>query len=444
MRLLSGLCALALVGGGAAAQGPDGSRPALAPVPSTAAPRSLRAASDTIVLSRRDAIAEALAHNAQLEVAREQTAQARARRVSAVSIPDPAATAAYDQLGAPLAFGAAPSRPVGLDLTIPFPDKFRLNYRIGTADVRSFESNYELQRQAVAFATSAAYDSLLVALRHRAELQEALQLATGFLQRAQTRYEAGSAPKLDAIRAQVDVAQARNDVIAAERDVALAQASLNRQLGRTVSAPIVPADTLAVPPPLVDSATIEAIALRNRPELRMLGAERAGASATTTLAREYWLPDLTFGVQRDYAPGAGAAQFTTGIALPLPVFFWQHARGEVAQAAHYERELAATERDLRAQITQDVRQAYASASTAMRQVVFLRDELVPAAREAYRVASTSYSLGGASALEVLDANRALLAAQSQLSDAYAAANTAYAALALALGIPLQQLEASTR
>lgn len=176
----------------------------------------------------------------------------------------------------------------------------------------------------------------------------------------------------------------------------------------------------------------------------MLGAERAGASATTTLAREYWLPDLTFGVQRDYAPGAGAAQFTTGIALPLPVFFWQHARGEVAQAAHYERELAATERDLRAQITQDVRQAYASASTAMRQVVFLRDELVPAAREAYRVASTSYSLGGASALEVLDANRALLAAQSQLSDAYAAANTAYAALALALGIPLQQLEASTR
>ena len=44
---------------------------------------------DTIVLSRRAAIGAALRNNPQLEVGREQTAQARARRVSAVAIPDP-------------------------------------------------------------------------------------------------------------------------------------------------------------------------------------------------------------------------------------------------------------------------------------------------------------------------------------------------------------------
>ena len=117
----------------------------------------------------------------------------------------------------------------------------------------------------------------------------------------------------------------------------------------------------------------------------------------------------------------------------MPAFYWQHARGDIALAQHVESELAATNRDTRAQITQDVRTSYANASTAMRQVIFLRDQLVPAAREAYRVASTSYSLGGSSALEVITARSALLTAQGQLADALAAANTARADLERALG-----------
>ena len=80
----------------------------------------------------------------------------------------------------------------------------------------------------------------------------------------------------------------------------------------------------------------------------------------------------------------------------------------------------------------------------MRQVIFLRDELVPSAREAFRVASTSYSLGGSSALEVLTARAALLDAQSQLVDALAAANTARADLSRALGAPVPAIGASNR
>jgi cobalt-zinc-cadmium efflux system outer membrane protein len=137
-------------------------------------------------------------------------------------------------------------------------------------------------------------------------------------------------------------------------------------------------------------------------------------------------------VNRDYAV-PGSTLFTTGISLPLPAFYWQHAKGDIAQAEHFERELSATYRDTRAQVAQDVQTAYANASTAMRQVSFLRDQLVPAAREAYRVASTSYSLGGSSALEVLTARSNLLSAQSQLADALAAASTARADLDRALG-----------
>jgi cobalt-zinc-cadmium efflux system outer membrane protein len=410
MRLIWGFVALAAFGSAVSAQ-----------------------TADSLRLSRRQAIAEALQRNAQLEVAREQTAEARARRVTGIAIPDPALTAAFDQTSGPFAFRGAGSRPVSLELDIPFPDKFRLNNRIGIADIRASESNYRLQQQTVALQASAAYDSLLVARLHRQNLTEAYTLAQDFLNRTQARFEAGTVAKLDVIQAQVAVAQAANDLIANERDVANAQASLNRTLGRIIGAPIAPTDSLDMPAPLPDSTAIEQVALASRPELKILEQQQAGARAATSLTKEFWLPDLTFAVGQDYAQ-PGSPLFTTGVALPLPTFYWQHARGDIAQAKHFERELAATYRDARAQVTQDVRSAFANASTAMKQAAFLRDELVPAAREAYRVSSTSYSLGGSSALEVLTARAALLQALSQLADAFADANTARADLDRALGL----------
>ena len=441
MRLTIGLCALTAFGSATSAQTPSATRPA----PSRTANANQSApGGDSLRLSRRQAIAEALNRNAQLEIAREQTAQARARRVTAIAVPDPALSAGYDGLNGPFTFGApGTSRPVQLDLDIPFPTKFRLNNKIGWADIRANESNYRLQQQTVALQASSTYDSLLVALRQREILRESRALAADFLKRTQARFDAGTAAKLDVIQAQVAVAQSENDLIANERDIATAQAALNRTLGRIIGAAIIPSDSLAEPPPLPDSASIEQIALANRPELAILQQQQLGARATTSLTKQFWFPDFTMSIQRDYSQ-PGSPLFTTGIALPLPALYWQHSRGDIAAAQHFEKELDAAYRDARAQVTQDVRSAYANASTAMRQVVFLRDELVPSAREAFRISSTSYSLGGSSALEVLTARSALLDAQRQLADALAAASTARADLDRALGTSLSTLGASPR
>lgn len=398
---------------------------------------------DSTRLTRQQVILEALQHNAALDIASEQTAQARARRVSATAVPDPAVSASFDQIASPLRLGGAPSRPAGIELDVPFPDKFRLNARAGSADIRANEHNYRLQQQLVVLQASAAYDSLLLSHLRRAFLRESRELAADFLKRTEARYNAGTAAKLDQIQAQVTVAQADNDLIGNERDIANAEASLNRAMGRTAAVVISPADSLGVLRPLPDALAVEQLAVVNRPELAILREQRTGARATTSLAREFWLPDITFGVVRDYA-GAGGALFTTGLSFPLPVFYWQHAGGDIAQAKHYERELAATERDAQAAVLQDVRIAYANASTSARQVAFIREQLVPAATEAYRIASTSYALGGSSALEVLNARSALLAAQSQLADALADANTSRSDLDRALGLPVTTSGATNR
>jgi Outer membrane efflux protein. len=86
-----------------------------------------------------------------------------------------------------------------------------------------------------------------------------------------------------------------------------------------------------------------------------------------------------------------------------------------------------------------VRTAYATATAALRQAIYLRDQLLPAAREAFRAASASYAIGGLSAFEVIDARRTLLDAESQYSDALAAANTSRSELERAIGAPLDSI-----
>ncbi len=392
-------------------------------------------------LTRREAVDTALAHNPQLAVARAQMDEARARVTEATAFPDPTIAADVVGLPGPTRLGANTGHDLGIGLTVPFPTKFILQGAVSGADVRSAEFDYVQLQQQTASQTAQAYDALLVALRHQADLQEARRLAQQFLDKTQARYSAGTAAGLDVLKARVDLAQADNALIANERDVGNARAALNRQMGRLLGAALETADTLEVPPPLPELAMLEDTARALRPELKGLASQQRGASAATSLARSYWLPDLSLSMTQNSVVGSPAT-YSTGVGITFPLFFWNHSRGQIAEAAHRERELSASYRDLTAQVDQDVRTTYAAAATALRQALFIRDQLLPETRRAYDIALVSYGLGGASALDVLDARSDLLDAESQYADALGAANDARADLERAIGRPLDGLPAA--
>ena len=399
------------------------------------APQNGQEMAGSLVVSREAAVDSALAHNPQLRAAQEQISQARARVSEATALPDPEIGASIEDERRVFSPAAAGTKSFGLGVTIPFPTKIHLRGKIAGTDVNAAELSYTQARQAIASETVQSYDALLVSLRHGENLREAKLLADDFLKKTQARYNAGTAAGIDVVRAKVEVSRAENDLIANERDVSNARASLNRLIGRLLGAPLRVADTLAVPASIPPLEPLEDRALTARPEVRSMEAERRGARAATSLAGQYWLPDISVTLSKDFATGA-EAPYTTEIGFGIPLFFWQHHKGEVAESQHHELELAATSRDLAAQVSQEVRAAHAAASTSLRQVVYLRDELLPEAREAYRIASTSYGLGGSSALEVLDAQRTLLDVESQYTDALGAANDARSQLELAVGAPL--------
>jgi outer membrane protein TolC len=242
------------------------------------------------------------------------------------------------------------------------------------------------------------------------------------------------------VKAETDVAQAEKDLIASDRAIATARATLNRILGRAGGAPIETTTSLDVPGPIAAIESLEKLAESSRPEIATILAQQQGAKTATKLAREFWLPDVNLSVTRNAEEGTPTT-FTTAAGFSVPLFFWQHQRGEVAAARHREEELSANLADLRAQVSLDVQTAYTNASTSLRQAAFIRDHLLPQAQEVYRIASVSYGLGGSSALDLLDAKRTLLDAQNQYVEALGAANDALAALELAVGAPLPSPQA---
>ncbi len=390
---------------------------------------------DNLTLTRNQAIAQALSANPLLEIVREQVAQARARGTQASSFPDPEIGADWAGLSKPFRPGSRTGSDLSVGLTVPFPQKLLLQGAAGRADVRSAEFAYEQQRQAVVAETAQAYDALLVAQRHGRDLAEARQLAADFLDRTEARFAGGTVPRIDVIKARVDLAQAENDRIANERDQANARSALNRAMGRLLRLPVSPADSLSVPEPAGPLDSLVAVALAMRPELRGLDAERSGARSSASVAQQYFLPDLSLSLEKNVVYGS-PDEYTLGLGFSVPVFFWNHQRGEVAEARHHVRELDAAYRDLQAGVEQDVRSAWASADAAIRQATYLRDELLPEAQHAYDIVASSYALGGSSALDVLDAKRTLLDAQNQYAEALGAANDAVFQLRLAVGEPV--------
>lgn len=386
-------------------------------------------------LSRQQAIDETLIRNYGLIAAREQVEEARAQVVVAAAFPDPSFAADVTGVSHPLNPRSSTGSDQGVAVTIPFPGKIGLRRAVATADLRAAEFTLTQLRQQIASQAAQAYDAVLVAQRHRDDLLKSKEFAEDFLKKTQARFMAGTVAKVDVVKAQVDVSQAENDLIANERATATARASLNRLLGRFGGAPLELTSDLEIPSSLAAVENLEKLAESSRPELQSLVTQLEGAKAATRLAGKFWAPDVSVSLTRNAAQGS-PTEFTSGVSFGIPILFWQHQRGEVAAARHREAELTANVNDIRAQISLDVQTAFANASIALRQAIFIRDKLLPEAQEVYRVASASYGLGGSSALDLLDAKRTLLDAQRQYADALGAANDAEAALELAIGTSL--------
>ena len=328
---------------------------------------------------------------------------------------------------------------VRFDISQPIYTGGRLAHAYGAEAAAQEGSRLELERARHSL-TLRVYETFYAALMADQGVQtsdEGVRIAERHLELAQVRYQAGSAARLDVLRAEVELANARARLIRARSNAEVSYQSLRTVLSLPQSEPLQLSATLDEVPALPPTAELQR-AVGTRPDIRAIGQQREAAERLVSLANADLKPTVAFtgnlqyqedGVNRLFAGSNRSFQF--GLAVRVPLF---SAPAVAAKRAVASARVLQAEHSANAALD-TARLELASAATeldAAREIVATQQKAVELAREVLGIAEVSYENGVITATELNDARLSLLETEWELMQAkynqiVAAARTRYAA-----------------
>lgn len=302
--------------------------------------------------------------------------------------------------------------------------RIRKNIQAARADVGAAEADRDAVRVEVAAETARAYADILSSERQLEVAQRTVALLEQSVTLSRKRFEAGRTSGLDVARitALRDQQRARIPDLQAQLDSATFR--LATLVGRTPAERPVTAGTGALltltrPIPVGDGR----ILLSRRPDVRAAERRLAAASARVGVATADLYPRITLGGSLAASATTIASLFTGG-ALGLivgPLLNWSFPNQEAARAR-----VASSEAQSRAELARfdktilTALQETETALSAYRNQIERRQALQAAADQAERAARITRAQlreGRADSLAVLDAERTLAQAQSDVAEA---------------------------
>lgn len=311
------------------------------------------------------------------------------------------------------------------------------NYLAAKHDFDAAKLSVEDARQMVVLTVGNAYLRVIADKAQIAADKAELATARVSLNQAMDQHSAGTAPKLDVLRARVDYQTQEQTLIAAqnafEKDkIALARAiglPLEQKYVATETAPFAPLDH-------IDQAQAVSEALASRQDLKALEQKVEAAKHARKAATYERLPVIKFsgnygdiGINVANSHGTGNAVGS----LDVPIFEEPKLRGDAKQAQAQLDEEEAKLSDLRGQITQDVDDSILDIESSAKQVQVAKSNVALAAEE-LKEAQERYVAGVSDNLAVSQAQQALAQADAQYVSSLYAHNVAKLSLARAMGI----------
>lgn len=276
----------------------------------------------------------------------------------------------------------------------------------------------ELERQGNALRADvlAAFDSAVQAQQRLQLAEQSLRLTERGLQVVQGRVRAGSASPIETTRAQVQVSEMRLEQGRAQQAVAVAYQQLAAVTGapQALFARVEPVPLAPLSPPLAETLLAR---LEQTAELRLARLQIEQREADLGLARSQRIPDLTVSLGSQYSESDRERINVVGVSMPLPLF--DRNQGNVLAAARRADQALDLRNGAELRLRSEVVQAVAQWQVAAREVQAFDRSILPAAQQAVDAATRGFERGKFSFLEVLDAQRTLVAARTQYLQAQA-------------------------
>ncbi len=391
-------------------------------------------------LSLRECEEIALKNQPSITVAQQGVAAAQGRETQARSpyFPQVSASTGYSENrteGGAFGAGVTKSYTTTLQLNQTLYDFGRTGNSLDAArwGTRSSDQERERTAQEVILNVKQAYYALL-AFKYVVEVtQKQVAQTESHLAQAQAFFNAGSKPRFDVTRAEVEVNNARLSLINANNNVRIKTIALNNAMGIDPGRPTEIEKELPPVPVVPSLAKAQEDSLKNRPEVMKAEADIEAAKARVRAEEANYFPTLSVNGQYNWAngtqdlgnlpinavPGLTGRQlvgdignsWNAGILLSLPLFQGGVTKGRVSEARANMIALEAQRSAVVQSVLLEVNQSYADMESAQARIDAMESALQKA-RESLQLAQGRYEAGIGPSLEVTDAQVA--ASQAEL------------------------------
>jgi len=388
-------------------------------------------------ITLRDALALALRQSPELASFAWEVRARESAAIQAGRPPNPVADLVFEDLGSSertltAARAGEPQATLQLSQLIELGGKRAARRQFADADRDLAAWDFETARIEVVSRVAAAFLDVLVSQQAVALSQRTRALIEQVDQTVRSRVDAGVVSPIEQTKAGVVLAMTRIEEQRARHTLAADRTTLavlwGQELARFDSAEgdIQPASVI---PPFDTLAQHVA----QNPEVARWAAEIAKRTAARTLEASRATPDLTVRAGYRRFTSADGNAFVVGASLPLPLF--DRNRAGVQAAVQRVSQAREAEQAARMRITSALAAAYRDLAAANDEALALAGDVLPGARSAFAAIEEGYRLGRFGYLDVLDAQRTLVAAELQHLRAQANAQKAVTLVERLLGVP---------
>jgi len=302
-------------------------------------------------------------------------------------------------------------------------------------NLQAANANAETTVQTVVINVQQAYFSLQQAQRLVKVNEEALTQFKQHLDLARGRFKAGVAAKVDVTTAEVDLSNAQLNLITAKNNALVARVTLNNAMGIQTASPYRVLDPSRGEAYQVTLDEAVARAMQLRPEMISQRAQERAAEAAIKAAQGNFFPTVTSSANYSYSATDFPLVYNWNVSgtVSIPIFSGFLTKQQVAQARANLLTTKANGDVLRQSILLEVSQALLNLEAAVERLEVTKIT-VTQAKERLDQVEGRYKAGLSNAVEVTDAEVALVTAQ--VNDVVAMSNyqSVKAALDKAMGI----------
>jgi outer membrane protein TolC len=296
--------------------------------------------------------------------------------------------------------------------------------------------NLKDARDLVVLATGNAYLQAIAGAARVETAQAQVDSARALYQKAVAQQQAGVAPAIDTLRAQVEYQARQQQLIVATNDFAKQKISLARVIGLASGQEFELADKApyeAFPIPDLEATLQRAYSLRS--DYKAARDRLAAAQLERSAATAGYFPTIDMAVnfgEIGAAPADVLPTYAVVGTLNIPIFQGGRVHGDVLKAEASLRQAQAQMADVRAQIDQDIRNALLDLKSSSDQVEVAQSS-VNLAEQALTQSQDRFSAGVTDNLEVVQAQEAVASAHESLISSLYLHNLAKVSFARALG-----------